>query len=533
MEDQAHGLDLRWDAVVSQPAPPTHAGSDDAAPGAAAASQTEPDALLQLPAAHAASVTGAVLAAVVGRLEVADVEHFFVDRARSGSRVAVPKPALAGAEVTLRQLGEEAALHVRVDRGKRSWTGLLRDLPEGAFEGPLAYVLVYAEVLEPASGLRMGTSQGCRIEPWTEDEHGGLQAVDYNPRTQEVTAHDRAHPTLVDVGDRYVTTVPPFDLPDVFEVERPVDAVILWVDGDDPDWRAARDRRRRDLGLPPHDPGTAERLYADHGELRYLLRSIERYAPWLRHLYLVTAGQQPHWLRTDHPWLTLVDHRDIIEDSALPTFSPRPITARMHRIEGLSEHFLYFNDDMVLARSISPRTFFTSNGLARFFLSDTTVPRHPSDEPHLGARQVMQELIRRQYRVGVSRTFRHAPYAMTRSTLAVMERHFGTELDATVHRPFRTTQDIIPEWLHHYVAYLEGAALPGKISYGYFPIGLRRGLEGLSELLTVRNRDCFCLNDFGDEVSVAEAEAHLADVLPRLLPGAGSFEADGGGGEGR
>lgn len=514
---------LRWDRVVDAPDAQTEDGTGDAdGPG---------DLVhrVEVLGAHAGSVTELVLSCVTGALEAAEVEHFLVARSRSGSRVAVPVGELERLGAALRDLGHRAPVYATVGPRGRRWSGLARDLPPlEDLDHQAIGVLLHAVVTEPVSGLEMGQKQGCRLELWTEDDRGGLVSPAPNPHTPEVTAEDRARPTLGGGPGVPVTVVPPFDRPEVFDVDFPVDAVVLWVDGADPAWRAARDRRRAELGLPPDHPGLEERLYDEHGELRYLLRSLEQYAPWLRRIHLVTAGQRPAWLREDHPWLRLVDHAEFIEDSALPVFSPRPITARMHRIEGLAEHFLYFNDDMILGRSVDPSLFFTSNGLSKFFLSKATVPRTPSDAPHLGARQLMQRLVAERYGVHVARTFRHTPYALTRRAMRRMEETFPEHVDATVHNPFRSAHDVTPEWLHHYLAYLEGEAIPGGVSYGYYRIGNRASLDDFADLLTNRGKDCFCLNDTGaEDVEPAEGERRVLEVLDRLLPLPSSFEVDG------
>ena len=38
------------------------------------------------------------------------------------------------------------------------------------------------------------------------------------------------------------------------------------------------------------------RRFTDWDELKYSLRSLEKYAPWVRHVYIVTNGQIPSWL---------------------------------------------------------------------------------------------------------------------------------------------------------------------------------------------------------------------------------------------
>jgi UDP-N-acetylglucosamine-lysosomal-enzyme len=83
------------------------------------------------------------------------------------------------------------------------------------------------------------------------------------------------------------------------------------------------------------------------------LRSIARFAPWVRHIWLVTNGQVPHWLRTDHPRLTVITHAQIYPNrSHLPVFASPSIEAHLHRIPGLADKFIYFNDDVMLGNQV-------------------------------------------------------------------------------------------------------------------------------------------------------------------------------------
>ncbi|MFD0331960.1 hypothetical protein ACFQZC_36840 [Streptacidiphilus monticola] len=97
--------------------------------------------------------------------------------------------------------------------------------------------------------------------------------------------------------------------------------------------------------------------------MRYSLRSIHQYAPWVRRIHLVTAGQRPVWLNTDHPDIRVVDHREIFSDpDALPTFNSHAIESQLHHIDGLAEHFLYLNDDVLFGRLVSPTCSSTRTG---------------------------------------------------------------------------------------------------------------------------------------------------------------------------
>nr|XP_002122528.3 N-acetylglucosamine-1-phosphotransferase subunits alpha/beta isoform X2 [Ciona intestinalis] len=100
--------------------------------------------------------------------------------------------------------------------------------------------------------------------------------------------------------------------------------------------------------------------FEDNEELRYSLRSVEKYAPWVRHIYIVTNGQIPYWLNMDAPRVTLVTHEEIfVNKSHLPTFSSPAIEAHIHRIPGLADKFIYLNDDVMFGKEVWPDDFYT------------------------------------------------------------------------------------------------------------------------------------------------------------------------------
>jgi len=104
--------------------------------------------------------------------------------------------------------------------------------------------------------------------------------------------------------------------------------------------------------------------------LLYSLRSIERYAPWVRRIYLVTNGQIPRWLNLDHPRLKVITHDMIfVNKSHLPTFSSPAIEAHLHRIPGISKKFIYLNDDVMFGKEVWPDDFYTHSDGQKVYLS--------------------------------------------------------------------------------------------------------------------------------------------------------------------
>ena len=138
-----------------------------------------------------------------------------------------------------------------------------------------------------------------------------------------------------------------------------IDIVIPWVDGSDPEWQA---EFKKYAAMEMGRDSNTEIRYRDWDNLQYLFRGIEKFAPWVRKVHLITTGQKPKWLNMDAPKLNFVRHEDFIPKEFLPTFSVRPIELNLHRIEDLAEHFIYFNDDYFLLRPVQPERFFR-NGL--------------------------------------------------------------------------------------------------------------------------------------------------------------------------
>lgn len=133
-----------------------------------------------------------------------------------------------------------------------------------------------------------------------------------------------------------------------------IDIVILWVDGSDPEWLAQKRQY-----LPPSEADSdSPNRYRDWRLLPYWFRAVETFAPWVRMVHFVTWGHTPTFLNLHAPKLHIVKHEEFIPKEYLPTFSSHTIEMNIHRIPGLAEHFIYFNDDMFLLRPMEACDFF-------------------------------------------------------------------------------------------------------------------------------------------------------------------------------
>lgn len=139
--------------------------------------------------------------------------------------------------------------------------------------------------------------------------------------------------------------------------EDKIDFVIIWVDGSDPEWLKEKEKYDTNKNCDSRNI-----RYRDWDNLQYWFRGIEKFAPWVNKVHFVTCGHLPKWLNTNHPKLNIVKHSDYIPEEYLPTFSSHVIELNLHRIKGLAEKFVYFNDDTFIIDNVNKEDFF-KNGL--------------------------------------------------------------------------------------------------------------------------------------------------------------------------
>ncbi|XP_030576539.1 N-acetylglucosamine-1-phosphotransferase subunits alpha/beta [Archocentrus centrarchus] len=118
------------------------------------------------------------------------------------------------------------------------------------------------------------------------------------------------------------------------------------------------------------DEDVSASRFEDNEELRYSLRSVEKHAPWVRHIFIVTNGQIPSWLNLDNPRVSVITHQDIfLNHSHLPTFSSPAIETHIHRIPGLSQKFIYLNDDVMFGKDVWPDDFYSHSKGQKVYLT--------------------------------------------------------------------------------------------------------------------------------------------------------------------
>lgn len=472
-------------------------------------------------AASPAAVRQGNLDRVVAALDAAGIPFFRVPHEIPG-RTALAVPAAHRPRVVALAARELSPAGARV-QAVRS---------RGAERSDPRTLRICWPVTDPHHHLVLGAGYGCDVEFWREDAEmfrppgirpalAGVPVDDPEVDVVERTFGRFCRPAS---ATRYRTRAC-FARESVDDVDFPIDAVYTWVDGSDPAWRARQTRALADNPWATVNPEAANSSrFTSRDELRYSLRSLYCYAPWIHHIFLVTDDQVPEWLDTGDTGITVVSHREIFGDTGtLPTFNSMAIESRLHRVPGLAEHFLYLNDDVFFGRPVTPSTFFTPAGATRFFLSTYRVeggPPQPDEPPVMTAAKNNRTLIQREFGRTLAHKTKHTPHAARRSVLEEIEQCCPDEVLGTAAHQFRHPSDIsLLSSLQHYWAYLTGRAVVGEIEYMYANLADSMTPIKLAVALRRRGSDVFCLNDTdSSDVPPTEQEALLGAFLPRYFP---------------
>ena len=317
--------------------------------------------------------------------------------------------------------------------------------------------------------------------------------------------------------------------PTLEQVTFPIDVVYTWVDSDDPGWQRDFAEAR---GLPGsadgHESSWSPSRFTSRDELRYSLRSVAAYASWVRTIFIVTNGQVPAWLDTDHPQIRVVRHDDIFADpSHLPTFSSHAIEANLHRIPGLAQHYLYLNDDVFLARPLRPEHFFTGSGLLRYFPSMVAVdegPASPDELPVVQAFKNARTLLEERFDRRPATRPRHTPHPQRRDVLEDIDAACPDLVARTSAARFRPPTDLsVASQLQAWWADATARAVPSGTTYEFIDLGDPHADARIERMLVRADLDCFCLNET-TQVDEQIAASRVERILTALLPFPSPYE---------
>lgn len=332
------------------------------------------------------------------------------------------------------------------------------------------------------------------------------------------------------------------------QISSPIDIVYLWVDGNDDGWRAKRQNASNRLSPQGNQTiarfGNVEGRFRDNDELRYSLRALAQFFPDHGHVYIVTDGQVPAWLKPSNR-LTLVDHRDLIPEASLPTFDSGNIESYIHRIPGLAERYFYFNDDVFFGAPVQVNDWFFEDGFYVAWSDDPEVLglTMQTDATSLeNASRLSNEWLKAKVQTQATlspstptlavhqldaaythtaRTFAHSPRPMLKSLLMALEDEAAdlfARVRSTVFRSWdkpTIVSDFVLRW-----ALAHGIAQIKDHTHLYVATGDAQVSSELEQLKSQFGQlDFFCINDTTDDAMPDDPRlTHVRLTLQQLLP---------------
>ena len=251
--------------------------------------------------------------------------------------------------------------------------------------------------IEPIGRLRYGAGSAVQLEFW-QRVGDAMEAPIENSLTRRTIPIDEMVPTTVDLYGRSWTTIEGMFDTLASDIGFDVDMVFSWVDGTAIEFQRARAKRMAAYVVGEGDDSEAR--YRQIDELKYALRSVYMFAPWVRRIFIATDSPKPEWL-ADDPRVTIMPSDQFFKNPEdLPTHNSHAVEAQLHHIPGLSEHFLYSNDDMFFGRPVKPDLFFSPGGITKFVEADTRIGLGTNDLQRSGfenAARVNRELLQHRF----------------------------------------------------------------------------------------------------------------------------------------
>jgi len=380
---------------------------------------------------------------------------------------------------------------------------------------------LYRPRIEPIGRLRYGAETAVQLELWRFGDDQITAPLENALMRRTLPRAEAVQDTVHRFGRDWPTLEHMFS-PLASDVHFEIDMVFSWVDGSSDEFQRERAKRMQQYVVGAGDDSEARFRQID--ELKYALRSVYLYAPWVRHIYIATDSGAPSWL-AEHPRVTIVPSEAMFPDpSVLPTHNSHAVESLLHHIPGISEHFLYSNDDMFFGRPLRPDVFFSPGGVTKFVEATTRIGLGESDPSRSGfenAARVNRRLLRERFGKVTTRHLEHCAAPLRKSVLAELEAEFPDDFRRTAASRFRSATDIsVTNSLYHYYALMTGRAVTQTdVTVKYVETTLRKALPAMRRLLKRRDHDMFCLNDGSfPEISVEQRTAAVTEFLERYFP---------------
>lgn len=327
-----------------------------------------------------------------------------------------------------------------------------------------------------------------------------------------------------------------------------IDFVITWVDGNDIEWQKekANFKQSGTIDMSPE-------RYRSWDTLHYWFRGVEKFAPWVNRIHFVTWGHYPSWLNTKNPKLNIVRHEDFIPKQYLPTFSSHPIELNLHRIKGLEEQFIYFNDDTFLVKPVKITDFVKDGKPVERLVFNSIMPNGDmiSDiqfnnikliNRHFSKKTLIKKHFLKLFQLKYGLCFLrnlclwpwadftgfqddHLPLFFNKRTFIEVWKKEYDVLNNTCIRKFRSADDVNP-WVFRYWNMAQGNIVPGSNKRGKHLRNLKSDNGEINEFNVIKNQKykMIACADTGTYEEFLVQKAELQRAFECILPQKSTFE---------
>lgn len=324
-----------------------------------------------------------------------------------------------------------------------------------------------------------------------------------------------------------------------------IDVVITWVDGNDTEWQ----KQKQQYTPPEERESSSDERYRDWDNLQYVLRGIDKFMPWVRRIHLVTWGHIPAWLKQTDGRLNVVKHEDFIPKRYLPTFNSNAIELNLHRIPGIANQFICFNDDMFVVKPTQPGDFFV-DGKVRDMACISPQPIYRSSimNIELNNMKIINDYFSHedikahkrkwlcamngQYAVRTALFMRfnsiigifqpHIPYVFLKSTFEELWEKEAHVMDMTCMNKFRTIGDV-NIWLLRSWQLLKGEFEPRTPKFG--KLISASDIDAVKHYLSPKGKcSLVCINDDESVVDFENMRNEVNEQLNNIFPEKSPYE---------
>jgi len=333
-----------------------------------------------------------------------------------------------------------------------------------------------------------------------------------------------------------------------------IDFVVTWVDGSDPNWLKEKNKYEKELkGEKKGSSFDNNKIrYRDMECFKYWFRAIEKYASWVNKIYLVTWGHIPDWLNTNNERIVIVKHEDYIPKEYLPTFNSNVIEEFFYLIPGLSEKFVYFNDDMFITDYVKPTDFFVNNvpcdncslraiscvkgnndSFYKKLCNDMEIINEYFDfkkwkkenfrkivTPRIG-KYLLFSIPCMLYKDFLGFNVYHLPVSYLKTTFKKVWDKEEDILLQTASFKFRNNRDSVNHWLFEYWQFAEGNFIQRKSSFGRTFVINHKDIE---KAIIKNKYKVICINDSLLLDNFEEKKKKIISAFEQILPDKSSFE---------